>query len=472
MAESRSFDWRVLRAVAPVFLAARIALFFVALPFMDETYYWMWGQHVALSYFDHPALIGWTEGLASVLGWNLVALRLFPLLTFCADLVLLWLIARRTAGDSWRESFWTIAAVFLSAPIFVLLTGSALPDHLLLCFSLLTVYAVSSLKQTGSARWLYLAGLSIGLAMLSKYTGVLLGAGLVIYLVSTPALRPLFRSPHLYLAALLALALQLPVLIWNVQNGFASFGFIVDGRSGHGGGGTWWTGLGGYLAGAVAVLSPMLAVVMLRFASGRGDGRGFPRLVFWLSSLAFLVASLFTNILFHWNAVAYIVVLPFLWPLLRARWLMVLQLSYGAIAIGAAAFNFGVLPISATYTAADQASSWSYGWDEVAAQIGEIRKTQPVEFIAASDYALAAPLGFAMHDPNVTSLSPRREEYDYWFDPQVHRGQNALIVADRWKPLNVDGHFAGITQLTQVDIYRFGRATNHYRIYLGIGYIP
>ena len=472
MAEGRSLDWRVLRAVALVFLVARLALFLFARPFMDETYYWMWGQHPALSYFDHPALIGWTEGLASALGWNVVALRLFPLLTFCADLVLLWLVARRTAGGAWRDSFWTTTVIFLSAPIFVLVTGAALPDHLLLCFSLLTVYAIESLKQSGSVRWLYLAGLSIGLAMLSKYTGALLGAGLVVYLIATPALRSLFRSPHLYLAVLLALVLQLPVLIWNVQNGFASFSFILDGRSGLGGNGAWWSGLGGYIAGAVGVLSPMLALVMVRFAGSRGDGYGFARLVFWFSTLAFLAASLFTNILIHWNAVAYIVVLPFLWPLLRARWLMVLQLVYGAIAIGAAAFNFTVMPISATYTVADQASSWSYGWDEVAAKIAEIRQTQPVDFVAASDYALASPLAFAMHDPNVTSLSPRREEYDYWFDPEAHRGQSALIVADRWRPLQVEGHFASVTQISQVDVTRFGRVTGRYGIYLGTGYIP
>ena len=472
MAEPRSLDWRVLRAAAIVFFVARLALFFVAHPFMDETYYWMWGQHPALSYFDHPALIGWTGGLASVFGWNTAALRLFPLLSFGADLALLWLLARRTAGEAWRATFWTIAAVFLSAPIFVLVTGSALPDHLLLCFSLLTVYAVESLRQTGKVQWLYLAGLAIGLAMLSKYTGALLGAGLVIYLIATPALRPLFRSPHLYLAALLALALQLPVLVWNMQNGFASFGFIVDGRSGLGGSGTWWTGLGGYLGGAIAVLSPVLAVTMVRFATGRHDGYGFPRLVFWLSTVAFLAASLFTNILIHWNAVAYIVVLPFLWPLLRARWLMVVQLVYGAIAIGAAAFNFAVMPISATYTVADQTSSWSYGWDEVAAEIKTLQQTHGVDFIAASDYALASPLAFALHDRNVTSLSPRREEYDYWFDPEAHRGQNALIVADRWRGLDVGGHFASVTELTQVNIIRFGHAIGHYRVYLGTGYIP
>lgn len=472
MAEPRLLDWRVVRAVAIVFLLARLVLFFTAQPFMDETYYWMWGQHPALSYFDHPPLIGWTQGLLSIFGWNVVALRLAPLLTFCIDLGLLWLLARRAAGEDWRQGFWTIAAVFLSAPIFILLTGSALPDHLLLCFSLLSVYAVESLRQTGHVRWLYLAGLAIGLAMLSKYTGALLGAGLVVSLIVAPALRPLFRSPHLYLAALLALVLQLPVLLWNMQNGFASFGFIFDGRSGLGGQGTWWTGLGGYVAGAVAVLSPMLAVVMVRFAVTRGDGHLYSRLVFWFSTLAFLAASFFTNILIHWNAVAYIVVLPFLWPLLRMRWLVIAQLVYGAIAIGAAAFNFALMPISATYTVADQASAWSYGWADVAAEIDAIRQTRHVDFIAASDYALASPLAFALHDIDVTSLSPRREEYDYWFDPQAHRGQTALIVADRWRPLDLGSHFASVTPLTQVHAMRFGHAVDHYQLFLATGYRP
>jgi hypothetical protein len=25
-------------------------------PIGDEAYYWLWGQHMALSYFDHPPL--------------------------------------------------------------------------------------------------------------------------------------------------------------------------------------------------------------------------------------------------------------------------------------------------------------------------------------------------------------------------------------------------------------------------------
>ena len=52
----------------PVLVLQLLVLYFLALklwfdlgvaPMGDESYYWMWGQHPALSYFDHPPLHGW-----------------------------------------------------------------------------------------------------------------------------------------------------------------------------------------------------------------------------------------------------------------------------------------------------------------------------------------------------------------------------------------------------------------------------
>ena len=478
MAEARSFDWRVLRVVALVFLAVRLVLFVAARPFMDETYYWLWGQHPALSYFDHPPLVGWTEGLLSVLGWNTLGLRAAPLLTLCGDLVLLGMLARRLRGEAWQESFWPVAAIFLSAPIFILTTGSALPDHLLVFFGLVTVWAMICLQQSveaGPPRWryLYLAALAIGLAMLSKYTGAMLGAGLVAYVVVHPGLRLLFRSPQLYFAAFIALALQAPVLAWNMQHSFASFGFIIGGRKSIAA--FDLVGFWGFVGGAVAVLGPVLLGVTLRFAWPRRDGLGYGRLVFWISTLAFFAASFFTNILIHWNVLAYVAALPFLSPLLRSRALVAVQLAYGVLALGAAAFNFIALPITAAIGPgmADQTSSWSYGFDEVAAEIATIRQTETIGFVAASDYALASPLAFAMHDASVTSLSGRRDAFDDWFDPEAHRGQMALIVTDSWRPLGqIEDLFADVREVAQVQVRRFGKITGTYRIYIALNYRP
>ncbi|MEO8757646.1 MAG: glycosyltransferase family 39 protein [Devosia sp.] len=475
MAEMPGFDWRVLRAIAVVLLAIKLVLLIVAHPFMDETYYFMWGHHPQLSYFDHPSMIGWTQGVAGALfGWNIVGLRIVVLLTLLGDLALLYLMARRIDADDWRWSFWTSATLFLATPILFGLSSVAFPDHLLVFFALATIYAVERLRNDiGRPRWLYLAALAIGCATLSKYTGALLGVAAVIYAVATPSLRPLFRSPHLYFAGLLVLALQAPVLIWNVQHEFASFGFITGGRAGLRGA-LNFDGVTGFLLGALAVLSPFLIVPIVRLLLGRSDGRGYARILFWLSTLGFLGASLFTNILIHWNVLAYVAVLPFLAVFFRSRLLLVAQVTYGALAIGVAAVNYAVIPITALTSHPDQTSSWSYGWDEIATAVSDLRQAHPVGFVAATDYALASPLGFALQDADVTSLSPRRDAYDDWFDGAAHAGQDALIIADQWRPLDagLQARFGTIETLQSLDIIRYGRKLDSYTIYLGRGFTP
>jgi 4-amino-4-deoxy-L-arabinose transferase-like glycosyltransferase len=82
--------------------------------------------------------------------------------------------------------------------------------------------------QTGAPnpyRLLFLGAFFLGLAGLAKFNAALLGLGLVAYILADRRKWPLLRDPKLYLAALLALALQAPVVLWNVQHGFASLHF-------------------------------------------------------------------------------------------------------------------------------------------------------------------------------------------------------------------------------------------------------
>lgn len=471
MAEATGFRWQTLRAIALSLLAVKLVLLVVAHPFMDETYYFMWGQHPQLSYFDHPALIGWTQGIAgAVFGWNVLGLRVMVLATLIGDLGLLLLFARRFRGGDWQHWFWTSVVVFLATPILFGLTSVALPDHVLIFLGLAAVYAVGRLRSDpGDIRWLYLAALAIGLATLSKYTGALLAAAALVYVVATPALRPLLRRPDLYLAGLLIAALQAPVLIWNAQHGFASFAFITGGRTGLQGAFNLG-GLGGFLLGALAVLSPFSLVPVARFLLARDDGHGYAKLVFVLSTLAFLVASLWTNILIHWNVLAYVAVLPFLAPYFRSRLLVAAQVAYGVLAIGLAAVNYAVVPITAITSHTDQTSGWSYGWDEVAQAVRDIRSNEPVDIVAATDYALASPLGFALADPKVVSVSARRDAYDDWFDLTQHRGQTVLIVADQWRPLDdsIASRLGKVEVVRTLPISRMGYAIDTYTLYRAV----
>jgi len=474
MSESRGFSWRTMRGVAVVLLLVKLALLLGAHPFMDETYYFIWGQHPQLSYFDHPALIGWTQGIAGlVFGWNVVGLRAVVLLTLLGDLALFYLFAKRTSDPQW--SFWTTTTIFLATPILFGLTSVALPDHLMVFFTLAAVYCVERLRhEPERVRWVYLGAVAAGFAMLSRYNSGVLAGALLAYVLIVPEMRRLFATPHLYLAVLLAVAMQTPVLVWNAQHGLASFGFITGGRARLPGSGLNIEGLRGYLVGGLSVLSPFIIWPLLRFGLTRHDGHGYARLVFAISTLGFLAASLFTNILIHWNAIAYVAALPFLAPHFRSRILLGAQIVYGVLAVCFAAVNYGVLPVMATVNAPDQTSAWAYGWDEVADAVKRLKSDNDVGFVGATDYALASPLAFALHDRDVTSVSPHRDGYDDWFDPEAHRGQTAIIVADYWRQLDASfaAQFRSVEVARRLDVTRFGKVLDHYTIYIGRGFSP
>lgn len=66
----------LLLQVAAFFLAIKLVYVFGVGPIYDEAYYWMWGQHPGLSYFDHPPFHAWLLGISDfVFGRSLFGLR-------------------------------------------------------------------------------------------------------------------------------------------------------------------------------------------------------------------------------------------------------------------------------------------------------------------------------------------------------------------------------------------------------------
>lgn len=477
--EGLPFAWQTLRWLALGFFAIRLVAPALFQPFMDETYYWMWGQHPALSYFDHPPLIGWTQGLSAALfGWNLFALRAPVLLTMLGDLALLYLFARRLAGERWQEQFWLTSLLFLTTPVYFLLTSLALPDHLAILALLTSLYCVHGVLVAhdggrSATPLIYLGAMALGLALLSKFTLALAAFGMIVFLIFSSRYRVLLRNPHLWVAMLIALAMQSPVIVWNIQHDYAGFGYVTGGRAGLGNL-LKFGGMLGYLFGIVLMLSPFLLVTAWRFLTDRRDAAtGIARSIAWASTLAFLAASVFTNILVHWNLVAYVAALPFLGTYLRSRLLLMGHLVFSTLFMVAIVVNYGFFPLVATVDTTDRTSAWSFGWDQTAARVEALKPTHPGAFIAGTGYELASQLGFALHDRDVVSLANGRDAYDDVFDAKAHAGMEAIIVADGYRRIGpIERHFTSVELLETVEIMRLGRIVATRQIYLGVGFVP
>ena len=316
MTESRDVTPRpliVAQVTVVILLALRIYFDVVTPPIGDEAYYWMWGQKLDWSYFDHPPLHAWLLRLMSILfGWNLFSLRALTWFTLGGTLWIMWLMSKRLKPEDPAVWFWPSAAVYLGSRLFFLMTSIVFNDHLLIFLCLASAYAFLVLtekwEETGrSWSWLYAGAALLGLAVLTKYNGVLFGIGIAAFFVVRRPLRPLWRSPHLYLAALISVAMQAPVLYWNATRHFASYEFHLSER---------WDatpiqfhplGVLTYIAVAISYLSPLLLPPLVRmFRTPLGQpfadrSRTMALSIFCVSSLVMLVMSAIVDVLFYWK---------------------------------------------------------------------------------------------------------------------------------------------------------------------------
>lgn len=189
---------------------------------VEEAYYWNYAQHLDFSYLDHPPMVAVLIKLStSLFGNNELSVRLNSLICWFLTAFFsyrLTLLIHRNAG---------IYAVMLLTvlPFFALQTLVITPDlPLILCWSASLYYLYRALVLEESHCW-YLAGLSLGLGMLSKYTIVLLGLATLFYLVRIPSARFWFRRKEPYLCALLVALLFTPVIYWNATHHWVSFLF-------------------------------------------------------------------------------------------------------------------------------------------------------------------------------------------------------------------------------------------------------
>jgi hypothetical protein len=270
--------------------------------------------------------------------------------------------------------------------------------------------------------------------------------------------------------------MQAPVFWWNATEGLASYKFHLYERWG----GTFayrQLGLPIFILTALLLISPFLFPAIFgmfrrRLGTPFADRARLLALSAFVSSTALMAfISLFVDTFFYWNITAFALLMPLLTGWIRHRWVIALHCLYGLIWACLLLVNNTMAPLANLNGKFDWTNSSTYGWPQVAERLTELRKTNPVGFIAATRYTTAAQLGFALHDPEVTALSNRHDQYDYWFDPAAHEGQNALIVSDPQLGLrDVRGHFDDIVKLADVPYSALGIVVYRPTIYLGINF--
>jgi len=185
-------------------------------PHRDEFLYLAEARHMAWGYMEAPPLLSLFAWLTNGLGGAMWAIRFWPSLAGALTYLLVGRLVLHLGGR------W-FALVLAWLPF---VTGAWLRMHFLfqpnfldIFFWTVTAYGLTRFSQTEKPRYLYLAGIGLGLGMLAKYTMAFYAAGLLAGLLLAWD-KKVFSNRHFYYAVLLGVGLFLPNFLWEARHGF------------------------------------------------------------------------------------------------------------------------------------------------------------------------------------------------------------------------------------------------------------
>ncbi len=399
----------------------------------DEAYYWVWSRTLQPGYLDHPPMVAvFIRAGTLIAGETALGIRLMGPLAIALASVLLARAADSLYPER-RPGVW--AAALFNATGLVGVGGIlATPDLPLLVFWTAALWALARLHATGDGRWWLAFGALAGLALLSKYTAVLLGAGVVLWLLlSRPAWR-WWQDWRLWAGGAVAGLVFSPVVAWNAANDWASFA-KQGGRAGADGAGVSLRYLGELVGGQVGVATPLVFLLCVAGVAAavaawwrRGNtGAALLAALVLPGTALFLWQATGSRVQGNWPGILYPAACIAGAALVAPR---LARLRRPAVAVGAALVAlvyvqaaFAPVPLPRRQ---DPTLARLGGWDALAAEVEAARQAAGAGFVATEEYGLAAQL--ALRLPRDVPVVAADERWALFRLPAPEPGMSGLLV--------------------------------------------
>ncbi len=202
----------------------------------QEAYYWYYSLKPDFSYYDHPPMVAYSIWLGTrFFGDTIFGIKFMAVVWSILTNIILYstaylIIENRVTNERIHWSLMTVILYNLTlfAHIYAVII---VPDTPLMFFWAYVILVTFKFQKTLKPKFLYHAGVALGFGMLSKYTAIAILPAVFIIMISNPKTRRVFQTPHPYAALLLATLIFIPVVIWNTEHNWASFGFQFSERA-------------------------------------------------------------------------------------------------------------------------------------------------------------------------------------------------------------------------------------------------
>jgi len=477
----------------------------------QEAYYWNYAQHLDIGYLDHPPMVAWLIRLSTgLLGHSEFAVR-------CGATVC-WLAAAffcyRLAKNLFDRATALRAVVLLSVLPFFFCVGLLMtPDAPLVAAWAMALYFLERALLGERRRAWWGVGAAIGLGMLSKYTIILLGPAAAAFVLADPRSRRWLVRPEPYLAALLAVLLFSPVIVWNYRNAWASFVFQGPTRLAR----PASFSLHHLLVALVMLLTPLgvigamkqLLPWSMKDHAPTGDAESARRK--WRFTVAFVAVPLSVFIAFslthrvklNWTGPLWLAALPALAWDLQSRPIMTRMRAWGrklwmpAIAVTLVMYACGLHYLSLGLPGVQYPSgSRLLGWRDLASQLRRAEESfngqdgTKLVIVGMDKYNLASGIAFYRHlaETDQGSLLGKAAVantigrhlfglsslmYRYWGPRDRYEGHDLMLVGRDPGDLaaeRVARHFSRLGPVRQIPTTKNGKPVGRYYYRIGYSY--
>jgi len=427
----------------------------------DEAYYRLWGLSPALSYYDHPPMIGWWIAIGQTLfGDTVFAVRALVVASGVIGSLALW----RTASLLFDRRVAAWAVLFLNTSLLVGIGGIlATPDAPSVLFWGLSLWALAELTASRNANWWLVVGLMAGLGLQAKYSVLFLGAGIVLWLLWVPEARRWWGRWQLWIGGVIAVLCFSPVLYWNHLHEWVSF-YKQFGRAGTGGFTAKY--IFEFLGALIGLMNPLIAILAVPGAvrlARRLTAKDSAASLLLLTVLPFL-AYLFYHALharvqanwpaplfpaFAMMAAVFAANLPSTPSALR-------RLAPAGVVLGLGVAVLvqlhAVWPITGQFARKDPTFQLR-GWPEIGQKVRTLAKQENAAFVATTSYGLNGQLDFLLRDDVQVHQLTERIRYIMTPGPNPSLFDSpGLYVAEkrRDKADNLEDSFRTITPLAEI----------------------
>ena len=196
---------------------------------VDEAQYWFWSQSLEWGYFSKPpVLVALIQTSTTLFGDSVLGVKALAMVCWLLSSWVLGLLAYRMAGARVAVLAGVLLASTLISGLLGLSVTTDAPLTLFWVLSMWTLWEAAHQPGKRAVLWWVACGLSLGLAVLSKYSALAMGVSALLLLwMCPPKQRARVFKGGLWAIGTMTLVV-LPHLLWNMNNGWPTLQHTID----------------------------------------------------------------------------------------------------------------------------------------------------------------------------------------------------------------------------------------------------